>query len=105
MDVSEPCAHEGLRASLLIEGRAGHRPSRCVERSAAAMLIRLDDPSLCEDLCAHFERSGFVAEIAGKTTVHVSRFGALDPDREREEIELHLRVWRAADPERGAEVV
>ena len=69
------------------------------------MLIRLDDPSLCEDLCAHFERSGFVAEIAGKTTVHVSRFGALDPDRDRQQIELHPRVWQAANPGIRAEAV
>ena len=69
------------------------------------MLIRLDHPSAREDLCPHFERSGFVAGLAGKRMLHVSRFGALDQDRDRQQIELHPRVWQAANPGIRAEAV
>jgi hypothetical protein len=37
------------------------------------MLLRIDDPTLVDDLCAHFLRSGFDAERAGGTMVEVKR--------------------------------
>jgi phage replication-related protein YjqB (UPF0714/DUF867 family) len=65
---------------------------------SAALLIRLDDPSLAEDLCAHFRRSGFTAELAGGSIVEILRGDAPSAAQERREIELHLRVWRATNP-------
>jgi hypothetical protein len=67
------------------------------------MLLRLSDPSIAEDLCAHFTRSGFACAGAGGSMVEVTRPDAPDQAQERREVELHLRVWLAANP--GADVV
>jgi hypothetical protein len=62
------------------------------------MLIRLGDPSLVDDLCAHFRRSGFTAEPAGGSVVEIKRADAPSADQEQREVELHLRVWKATNP-------
>jgi hypothetical protein len=69
------------------------------------MLIRLGDASFVDDLCAHFRRSGFTCERAGGSMVEVSRPDAPSPDQERREVELHLRVWRAANAEATADAL
>ena len=69
------------------------------------MLIRLDDPSLTDDLCAHFRRSGFTAESVGGSMVGVRRPDAPSVEQERREVELHLRVWRATNPAARAELL
>jgi len=69
------------------------------------MLIRLSNESFVDGLCAHFRRSGFLCDPAGGSMVDVSRPDAPTPQQERREIELHLRVWRATNPEATAEVV
>lgn len=69
------------------------------------MLIRLSDESFVNDVRAHFLRSGFAAEHAGGSMVEVRRPDAPSPEQERREIEMHLRVWRATNPEAGAELV
>jgi hypothetical protein len=68
----------------------------------SGMLIRLDDPTLVDDLCAHFRRSGFTADPAGESLVDVTRADAPSAEQERREVELHLRVWKATNP--GADV-
>ena len=60
------------------------------------MLIRVNDESFVEDLCAHFTRSGFTVESAGGSMIQVYRRDTLSTDQERREIELHLRVWQAS---------
>ncbi|MEX0816581.1 MAG: hypothetical protein WD027_04000 [Gaiellales bacterium] len=69
------------------------------------MLIRLGDASFAEDLCAHFRRSGFSAECVGGSMVEVYRRDAPTPAQERREVELHLRVWQATNPEVGIDLV
>lgn len=69
------------------------------------MLIRLDDPLLADDLCAHFRRSGFTAEAVGGSIVEVHRPDAPSPEQERREVELHLRVWRATNPGAVVEIL
>lgn len=69
------------------------------------MLIRLDDPALVPTLCAHFARSGFLAEPAGGSMASVSRPDASTPGQERTEILMHLNVWKALVPGGGAELV
>ena len=62
------------------------------------MLIRLDDSTLVDDLCAHYRRSGFRAEHMGGAMVDVGRENAPTPEQERHEVLLHLRVWEAVNP-------
>jgi hypothetical protein len=69
-----------------------------VDEGSAALLIRLGDPSFADDLCAHFRRSGFTAEPAGRGMVEVRREDAPSVEQERREVELHLRVWKATNP-------
>jgi hypothetical protein len=69
------------------------------------LLIRIGDPSLAEDLCAHFRRSGFSAEPAGGSMVEVHRADAPSAEQERREVELHLRVWRATHSDAVVEIV
>jgi hypothetical protein len=69
------------------------------------MLIRLNDASLVDDLCAHFRRSGFTAEAEGGGMIEIRRPDAPSPEQERREVELHLRVWQATNPAVEIEVV
>jgi hypothetical protein len=63
------------------------------------MLIRLSEPTLVESLCEDFRRAGFTAQAAGGSMVEVQRPDAPQPDQERREVEFHLRVWQAMNPE------
>jgi hypothetical protein len=63
------------------------------------MLITLDDPALVGDLCAHFTRSGFVADVIGHGMVEAARPDAPSREQEQREIELHLRVWQVGNPD------
>jgi hypothetical protein len=69
------------------------------------MLIRVNDESFVEDLCAHFTRSGFTVESAGGSMIQVYRRDTLSTDQERREIELHLRVWQASNPAVSVDLV
>jgi len=69
------------------------------------MLIRLDDETFLDDLCAHFRRATFTAERAGGSMVEIHRPDAPSPDQEQREIELHLHVYRATNPGLGIEIV
>jgi hypothetical protein len=69
------------------------------------MLIRLNDASLVDDLCAHFRRSGFTAETEGGGMIEIRRPDAPGPEQERREVELHLRVWQATNPAVEIEVI
>jgi hypothetical protein len=69
------------------------------------MLIRLDDTALVDDLCAHFNRSGFVAESVGDGMIEVARADAPDADQARREVLMHLRVWQVTHPGSGVRPV
>ena len=69
------------------------------------MLVRISDAALLSDLLAHFHRAGFTVEEAGGTMLRVSRPDAPDPAQERREVELHLAVWRATNPNATADLV
>lgn len=69
------------------------------------MLIRLDDNTLVEDLCAHYRRSGFRVEPVGGGMVEVGREDAPTPEQARHEVLLHLRVWQAVNPDVPAELL
>jgi hypothetical protein len=69
------------------------------------LLLRLDDPALVDDLCAHYRRSGFTAEPVGGGMVKVRRVDAPDTAQERREVLMHLHVWKIIHPDAGAELV
>jgi hypothetical protein len=69
------------------------------------MLIRIDDNTLVEDLCAHYRRSGFHVEPVGGGMVEVGREDAPTPEQARHEVLLHLRVWLAVNPNAPAELL
>jgi hypothetical protein len=68
------------------------------------MLIRLDDPVLVEDLCAHFKRSGFTVERVGGGMIEVGRPDVPVPEQAGREIALHARVWEAMHPDARVEL-
>jgi hypothetical protein len=69
------------------------------------MLIRLDDHTLVDDLCAHYARSGFRAESVGGGMVEIVREGAPSPEQERNDIRMHLRVWELVNPDARGELL
>jgi hypothetical protein len=69
------------------------------------LLIRLDDNSLVEDLCAHYRRSGFRVERVGGGVVEVAQTDAPTPEQERYEALLHLHVWEAVNPDARGELL
>jgi hypothetical protein len=71
----------------------------------AAMLIRIDDTELVDDLCVHFRRSGFEIEHVGGGMVEVRRGDAPSREQERHEVLLHLRVWQVINPAANGELV
>lgn len=69
------------------------------------MLIRLDNPALVEDLCAHYSRSGFTAESIGGGMVEVTSADAPAGEQERREVLMHLRVWAVTNPHARVELL
>jgi hypothetical protein len=69
------------------------------------MHIRLDDPTLVDDLCAHYRRSGFAAERVDGGRVEVALADAPSREQERLEVLLHLRVWEAVNPDARGELL
>jgi hypothetical protein len=68
------------------------------------MRIRIADPSLREGLVFHLERSGFAVEWHGDL-MEVRRPDAPSSAERRREIELHLAVWLAMNPDASVEVL
>ena len=69
------------------------------------MRVLLDDPALVDDLCAHFRRSGFTADPAGELMVELSLAEAPSREQARNEILVHLQLWRILNPGRVAQEV
>ncbi len=68
------------------------------------MRLRTGDPTLLDDLRAHFERSGFAVESTGDADLDVRRSDAPSAEQERREVELHLKIWRVMHPGTRAEL-
>jgi hypothetical protein len=68
------------------------------------MLIRTDNHSLVDDLCAHYRRSGFHVESVGGGMVEVAPPDASNQEQERREVLMHLRVWEVTNPDTHAEL-
>ena len=75
------------------------------------MKIRINDPSLVDELVHHLRRSGCEAEAADVQAhgdgamVEVGVPGALDDEQARMEIELYVRVWEATHPGVAADLL
>jgi hypothetical protein len=79
---------------ILLKSRA----ARADHQATAAMLIRLENPSKVDDLCLHYQRSGFVAERVGSTAVMVRQPEAPSSTDERVAIRMHLCIWSLSNP-------
>ena len=67
--------------------------------------IRLNDPSLVDDLLADLRKRGdILAEEVGPGAVRVSVLGSYSADGMRVAIYLHVRAWEAAQRARGIDV-
>jgi hypothetical protein len=75
------------------------------EVGSAAMLLRLSQPDLVDDLCENFRRAGFDAHSAGGSMAEVQRLGPPGEGQARREIDMLLRVWLAMRPEAGVEIL
>jgi len=69
------------------------------------MLIRLSDPGLVDEFCAHYRRSGFDAEPVSYGVVEAFRRDAPSREQCRREVLMHLQVWRALNPHVAAQTV
>lgn len=67
--------------------------------------IQISDPSLREELSAHYARSGFAVRPVGDRELDVERTDAPDEDQARREIETHLLVWELLRPDAPAEII
>ena len=65
------------------------------------MLITIEDHNLVADFCVHYRRSGFVVERFAGGVVEVTRPDAPTAEQSRREVELHLLVWQAVNPDTG----
>jgi hypothetical protein len=67
--------------------------------------LRIPDPSLLEELSAHYARSGFAVRPLGEGELSVERTDAPDDDQGRREVAAHLLVWELLHPECPGEIV
>jgi hypothetical protein len=67
--------------------------------------IRLNDPSLVDDLLADLRSRGdILAEEIGPGAIRVSVLGSYSAEGMRVAIYLHVRAWEAAQRSRGVDV-
>jgi hypothetical protein len=69
------------------------------------MLIRTDDHSLVDDLCAHYRRSGFHVQSVDGGMIEIARPDASNREQERREVLMHLRVWEVTNLDAHVEVL
>jgi hypothetical protein len=67
--------------------------------------LRISNPSLRDELSAHYVRSGFAVHPIGKRELAVERPDAPNDEQGRREIEAHLLVWELLHPECPGEIV
>lgn len=69
------------------------------------MRVLIEDPTLLNDLCAHFRRAGFTADPVDESMVEVDRPDAPTPQQATAESRVHLQLWRILNPNQRAEIV
>jgi hypothetical protein len=69
------------------------------------MLIRLDDPTLVDDLCAQFRRSGFTAERSGSSMVNVEQPHSPGGTQAEAEVQALMEILRVMNPGQKAELI
>lgn len=72
---------------------------------STAVLIRVEDPGLVDDLYRHFLRSGFDVELVGGRMIDVSKPDGVGPTSERDAVTAHLAVWRVSNPGVSVEAI
>ena len=74
-------------------------------RELRPVRLRISDPSLREELSAHYARSGFAVRPIGDRELDVERTDAPDDEQGRREITAHLLMWELLHPEFPGEIV
>lgn len=69
------------------------------------MRIRITDPSLLEELGAHYARSGFAVRSVGERDLEVERPDAPSEEQGRREVVAHLLIWELLHPNSPGEIV
>jgi hypothetical protein len=67
--------------------------------------LRITDPSLREDLSAHYARAGFGVRPDGADELEVERADAPNEAQARREVATHLLIWDLLYPETPAEIL
>ena len=67
--------------------------------------LRIPDPSLREELSAHYARSGFAVRVIGDCELEVERPDAPTEEQGRREVAAHLLVWELLHPECPGELL
>lgn len=101
------CAPGSADASVTRSPRTRVRRRRARPIHAAELRpvrIRITDPSLLEELGAHYARSGFVVRAAGARELEVERPDAPTDEQGRREVAAHLLVWGLLHPESPGEL-
>jgi hypothetical protein len=62
------------------------------------LTITTDDATLLDDLCRHFDRSGFTVRRLPRGGAEVSMPDAPTAAQSAREVQLHLAVWRVMNP-------
>jgi hypothetical protein len=93
--LSAPCYRETRAQCVTVAG----------ENGGAAVLIRVENHALVDDLCAHFVRSNFEAATVGGGMIEVTKPDTSDAVRANREVLMHLEVWRVGNPGAIVEVV
>jgi hypothetical protein len=74
-------------------------------RELRPVRLRISDPSLREELSAHYARSGFAVRPIGDRELDVERTDAPGDEQGRREIATHLLMWDLLHPESPGEIV
>ena len=69
------------------------------------MLIAIENPEHASAVCAHFTRSGFQTRLISEGVVEVRLDDAPNAHQERLEVDLHLRVWEAMNPDKAVKLL
>ena len=67
--------------------------------------LRIPDPSLREELGAHYARSGFAVRPVGERDLEVERPDAPSEEQGRREVAAHLLIWELLHPNIPGEIV
>ena len=67
--------------------------------------LRLNEPSLADELLAFFRRRESTAELVGADVIELAILHTLSEEQGRMELDLYLRVWETLHPDAPVDVL